>query len=87
VIDMRSGPEQGRIGWAPPDDCGQFDDDLAWASLGAYLNRVADTLEFGGTFDDLAPYLTAESELRWVYRDDEEIEEEGLLPAPANRSR
>lgn len=62
---------------------GQFDD--GWPSLGAYLHQVADTLEFGGTVNELTPHLTPEGELRWLSPG--EAWAEGLLPAPTTRTR
>ncbi|MGP3991869.1 SMI1/KNR4 family protein [Streptomyces sp. 3N207] len=85
VIDMRPGPEQGRIGSAPHDGSGEFDG--GWPSLGSYLHQVAETLEFGGTVSELAPYLTPEKELRWVFPGEVFVEDEDLLPAPTPRTR
>ncbi|MFI5998686.1 SMI1/KNR4 family protein [Streptomyces sp. NPDC051362] len=87
VIDMRTGPEQGRIGSAPHDDSGQFGDGLGWSSLGAYLHQVAEALEFGGTVSELSPYLTPDGELRWVFPGEEAAEDEDLRPAPTAWTR
>ncbi|MDA2814870.1 SMI1/KNR4 family protein [Nocardiopsis sp. RSe5-2] len=64
VIDMRPGPDQGRLGSAVHDDRGGFE--RAWPSLGAYLEEVADALENGGLVDGmLSPRVDSEGRLRW----------------------
>ncbi|MGW1045383.1 SMI1/KNR4 family protein [Streptomyces sp. NPDC002547] len=65
IIDMRRGPEQGRMGTAPRDDCAEFGGDWGWPSLGSYLFQVAETLESGGNIDESAPYLTPDGGLVW----------------------
>ncbi|MEU6341900.1 SMI1/KNR4 family protein [Streptomyces sp. NPDC046977] len=83
VIDMRVGPDRGRIGWAVRDDCGRFGEGWGWSSLGTYLHEVAETLEVGGTVGDLGPYLTSESKLIWLPPDEAEYWE--LAPTPVSR--
>ncbi len=80
VIDMREGPQQGRLGTACHDDTGHFDD--GWPSLGAYLAEVADVLDHGGLADGCAPYLTCDGELWWDLEGETELNGDPLTPAP-----
>lgn len=81
VIDMREGPEQGRLGTACHDGTGHFGD--GWPSLAAYLAEVADVLDQGGTVDGCVPYLTCDGELWWSFEYDTDLNGEPLTPAPA----
>lgn len=64
VIDMRPGPDQGRLGNVEHDDGASFDH--GWPSLGAYLAEVADVLENGGRVGAfLSPRIDSEGRLRW----------------------
>ncbi|MFD8019543.1 SMI1/KNR4 family protein [Streptomyces lavendulae] len=80
VIDMREGPEQGRLGTARHDETGHFAD--GWPSLAAYLAEVADVLHHGGRADGLVPFLTPDGELWWSFEDDADLNGEPLTPAP-----
>ncbi|MBC3839304.1 hypothetical protein GXW82_01115 [Streptacidiphilus sp. 4-A2] len=80
VIDMRAGPQQGRVGSTAHDDTGSFAD--GWPNLAAYLNEVADVLEFGGEVGFWAPYLTTRRELWWSFKGETELNGDPLTPAP-----
>ncbi|MFZ3471165.1 SMI1/KNR4 family protein [Streptomyces sp. 4.24] len=80
VIDMREGPGQGRLGSAPHDDTGHFDD--GHPSLAAYLAEVADVLDHGGLADACAPFLTEDGELWWDLEGETELNGRPLTPAP-----
>ncbi|MET7640077.1 SMI1/KNR4 family protein [Streptomyces sp. NPDC005438] len=82
IIDMRPGPEQGRLGMAYHDEGGVFRD--AWPHLAAYLEDVADVLERGGTVGWMSPYLTAEGELWWDSRPEPRLRGVPLTPAPTS---
>ena len=82
IIDMRPGPDQGRLGMAYHDDCGVFEG--GWPSLSAYLTEVAEVLEKGGAVGGTwVPYLTCDGELWWSLKDETELNGEPLTPAPA----
>ncbi|MFE1088997.1 SMI1/KNR4 family protein [Streptomyces albidoflavus] len=82
IIDMRPGPDQGRLGMAYHDDCGVFAD--GWPSLAAYLTEVAEVLEKGGAVGGTwVPYLTTEGELWWSLKGETQLNGEPLTPAPA----
>ncbi|WP_314247408.1 SMI1/KNR4 family protein [Streptomyces kutzneri] len=81
VIDMREGPEQGRLGTASHDGTGHFGN--GWPSLAAYLAEVADVLDHGGVVDGCVPYLTCDGELWWSFEDDADLNGAPLTPAPA----
>lgn len=81
VIDMRPGPECGRLGWATHDGGAEFGG--GWPSLGAYLAEAAEALVKGGGVDGWYPYLTGNSELRWGLANQTEFHGESLWPAPA----
>ncbi|MET9687334.1 SMI1/KNR4 family protein [Streptomyces sp. NPDC006514] len=81
VIDMREGPQQGRLGTACHDGTGHFDD--GWPSLAAYLAEVADALDHGGLVDGYAPYLTCDGGLWWASEGKTELNGDPLTPAPA----
>ncbi|MGW6859481.1 SMI1/KNR4 family protein [Streptomyces xanthophaeus] len=81
VIDMREGPEQGRLGTSCHDDTGHFGG--GWPSLAAYLAEVADVLEYGGMADGCVPYLTGEGELWWSFEGAADLNGQPLTPAPA----
>ncbi|MER6318862.1 SMI1/KNR4 family protein [Streptomyces sp. NPDC001581] len=80
VIDMREGPQQGRLGTACHDDTAHFED--GWPSLAAYLAEVADVLDHGGLADGCAPYLTCDGELWWDLEGETELNGDPLTPAP-----
>ncbi|MEZ0096307.1 SMI1/KNR4 family protein [Streptacidiphilus sp. EB129] len=83
VIDMRDGPHQGRVGTAPHDDTGSFDN--GWPSLAAYLHDVAEALDCGGEVHQLAPFLTTDPKLWWSCPGETELNGEPLTPAPTLR--
>ncbi|MFH7594311.1 DUF4259 domain-containing protein [Streptomyces racemochromogenes] len=85
IIDMRQGPNQGRLGNAAHDDSGHFED--AWPSLSVYLTAVADALEHGGEIDGNSPYLTPEGELWWALTGKSELNGARLVPAPRTAAR
>jgi cell wall assembly regulator SMI1 len=80
VIDLRPGPECGRLGWAVHDSGGWFDG--AWPTLGAYLTEAADALVNGTGVNGWHPYLTVDGELWWSTANQTELNGEPLRPAP-----
>ncbi|MFF9346755.1 SMI1/KNR4 family protein [Streptomyces sp. NPDC014734] len=95
VIDMREGPDQGRVGIQRHDGSGDFS--RSWPSLSAYLEAVADVLEQGGTVLDLSPFVCeayedeeredGEYELYWEPLDESKRSRfsPGGVPAPVSR--
>ncbi|MFJ6486522.1 SMI1/KNR4 family protein [Streptomyces sp. NPDC091682] len=83
VIDMREGPQQGRVGSAAHDETASFAD--GWPSLSAYLNDVADVLDHGGTVGPWAPFLTTDGELWWSSEGETELNGLPLAPAPTSQ--
>lgn len=63
VIDLRPGPEHGRLGVVLHDEVFTFDD--AYPSLASYLTATADALDNGTQVGGLAPYLNHSGELWW----------------------
>jgi cell wall assembly regulator SMI1 len=80
VIDLRPGPEYGRLGWAIHDNGGYFDG--AWPTLGAYLTEAAEALVIGSGVNGWYPYLTVDGELWWSTANQTELNGEPLWPAP-----
>ncbi|HEY1176054.1 MAG TPA: SMI1/KNR4 family protein [Phytomonospora sp.] len=54
VIDLRPGPDHGKLGSTSHDDVGLYD---LWPGLAAYLHAVADALDAGGAVGYWHPYL------------------------------
>ncbi|GIG67132.1 SMI1/KNR4 family protein [Phytomonospora endophytica] len=54
VIDLRPGPDHGKLGSASHDDCGLYG---LWPGIAAYLAAVADALDSGGPVGYWHPYL------------------------------
>ncbi|MFF5078140.1 SMI1/KNR4 family protein [Actinoplanes sp. NPDC000266] len=79
VIDMRPGPQRGRLGSAPHDNPADFSD--AWPSLSAYLSAVAGALEQGAPCGVWHPYITEDETLWWDLAGKEELNGEPLRPA------
>ncbi|MEU4560592.1 SMI1/KNR4 family protein [Actinoplanes sp. NPDC023936] len=84
VIDLRPGPQRGRVGMAPASNPADFSD--AWPSLTAYLTAVADALEQGGAVGEWHPYVTDDETLWWDLAGKTEVNGELLRPAPPNGS-
>ncbi|MFE5482928.1 SMI1/KNR4 family protein [Streptomyces sp. NPDC056527] len=83
VIDMREGPDQGRVGSSQHDDTATFEG--GWPSLSAYLKHVADVLDHGGTVGPWAPYLTSGGELWWSFEGQTVLNGSPLTPAPTSQ--
>ncbi|MEV7958097.1 SMI1/KNR4 family protein [Streptomyces sp. NPDC088141] len=87
VVDMRPGPQQGRLGsaWGRP---GNFSPggDGCWSSLAAYLEAVADALYSGGDVGGWRAHLKEDKdELVWELElDSEPLGEVGLGPGADN---
>lgn len=79
VVDLRPGPDHGRLGWAVHDNGGNFDD--AWPTVGDYLAAVADGLTHGGEVKGWQPYMTNTGELWWDLAGAPMLDEP-LRPAP-----
>jgi cell wall assembly regulator SMI1 len=78
VIDLRTGPDHGRLGFAPNNDGGDFSD--AYPSLGVYLTRVAEALETGTAIGYWHPYFTADGEIWWSTAGETELNGSPLRP-------
>ncbi len=84
VIDLRPGPERGRLGMAPTSNPADFSD--GWPSITAYLTAVADALELGGAVGEWHPYVAEDETLWWDLAGKTEVNGELLRPAPPNGS-
>ena len=80
VIDLRPGPDAGRLGWAGHSGGGDFTD--SWPDLPSLLHAVAHALTEGGGVRELHPYLTARGELWWDEEGCERLNGDPLTPAP-----
>ncbi|MER5866630.1 SMI1/KNR4 family protein [Kitasatospora sp. NPDC002040] len=80
VIDQRSGPDAGRLGWAGHSGGGDFTD--SWPGLAHLLHAVARALHDGGGVRGLHPYLTEQGDLWWDEKDSRELNGQPLRPAP-----
>ncbi|GLW27979.1 SMI1/KNR4 family protein [Actinoplanes regularis] len=83
VIDLRPGPERGRLGLASNSDGGDFSD--AYPSLGGYLALVAEALETGGRVGCWHPYLTVTGEIWWGQAGETDLAGQPLHPVPGGR--
>ncbi len=80
IIDLRPGPDCGRLGWAG-HDCGDFSDSCP--SLATYLREVSQALYLGCGVRGMYPYLTSNGQLWWDRGEDcRSLDGEPLLPAP-----
>lgn len=82
VIDMRPGPEQGRMGWVSHDGSSSFTGEEL-PTLSSFLQALADTLMTGrqpipGLWDD--PCVSPDRELSWWGMPRDAV---GWSPAPA----
>lgn len=78
VIDMRPGPEQGRMGWVSHDGSSSFTGDEL-PTLSTYLRYLADSLMTGPATDLWEdPHLNADGELIWWLP----LDPQGFRPAP-----
>lgn len=84
VIDLRPGPNAGRLGWAGHGAGGDFTD--SWPNLPSLLHAVACALNEGGGVRGLHPYLTAQGEIWWDEEDCEELKGQPLSAAPIGQA-
>ena len=81
IIDLRPGPNQGRLGWAGHAGSGDFED--GWPNLPTLLHAIARALDHGGSVQDLHPYLAADGKLWWGQTGQHELNGSILHPVPA----
>ncbi|MGW6198792.1 SMI1/KNR4 family protein [Kribbella sp. NPDC055110] len=81
VIDLRPGPERGRLGMAAHDGTGDFT--VSWPDLTSYLSEVVHSLHHGTGVNGWYPYLTTHQELWWDRGPDQEtVNDEPLVRVP-----
>ncbi|MEU8226252.1 SMI1/KNR4 family protein [Kribbella sp. NPDC048915] len=81
VIDLRPGPQRGRLGMALHDGPGDFT--ASWPSLASYLAEVVRSLHHGTGVHGWYPYLTVHQELWWDRGPDQQsVNGEPLVRAP-----
>ena len=80
IIDLRPGPDHGRLGWAGHSAGGDFTD--AWPNLPMLLDAIAGALYGGQSVQGLHPYLTEEGDVWWDQADRCELNGSPLRPAP-----
>lgn len=80
VIDLRPGPDAGRLGWAGHGGGGDFTD--SWPDLASLLHAVARALHEGEDVHGLRPYLTAQGGLWWDEEGCSELNGHPLRAAP-----
>ncbi|MEV0647532.1 SMI1/KNR4 family protein [Phytomonospora sp. NPDC050363] len=79
IIDLRPGPDHGRLGWAVHDNGGDFDE--AWPDLAAYMHAVAEAYYAGGPVEHSYPYLLGD-EVWWSPADTTDVNGKPVTPAP-----
>ncbi|MEU2743039.1 SMI1/KNR4 family protein [Streptomyces sp. NPDC007095] len=81
IVDLRSGPAYGRLGWFPRDD--EVDFDQRAPTFAAHLTQIATALTTGGAVDGEVPYITEHGAVYWDYPGQETTDEgERLFRAP-----
>lgn len=63
IIDLRPGPDRGRLGWAGHSEGGDFTN--AWPNLPTLLDAIVGALYRGESVQGLHPYLTEEGDMWW----------------------
>jgi cell wall assembly regulator SMI1 len=81
VIDLRPGPDHGRLGMAYHDSSGDFSE--SWPSLPAYLADVARSLYSGAGVGEWYPYLLSDGTLWWDLGPDRKAVTNPLLEGTA----
>lgn len=80
VIDLRPGPDAGRLGWAGHSGGGDFSE--SWPDLATLLHAIAQALHEGGDVGGLRPYLTAQDGLWWDEDGCDELDGQPLRTVP-----
>lgn len=82
VVNLRNGPDYGRLGWAVHDGGGCFSGTDTWPSLSAYLSDVAEAFRTAGAVGPWHPRLTHDGCLWWSTAGVDELNGEPLTRAP-----